>query len=203
MINGFTVESKMRKKYAKDIEDSYGFDSGKGIMAVADGVTRDPMPVLPDLKTEEGMREFNENYSKPSPAKIAADIFSKEFVEFMKKAGLCVGSVREAFEKANSAIRKWNDENMPEVDYLVSDFAGAVAAGAVVDGKKFFYGFICDCGVVVFDRNGRVKFKTEDEGPDVLDKFIWRSDFMKGQSWRMPEGRRRLRSHFRNNPKLC
>lgn len=199
MIRGFTVESEAHKKFGRMIEDSYDFDKNKKAVAAADGVTRDPSEILPDLSTESGKIEFTKNYPNPSPAKIAADIFTKVFVKSVKPSE---AGIKDSFEKANQEIMRWNQENIQKVNYLLNDFAGTVAAGAVVQGDKYFYGFICDCGVAVFDKHGKLRLITGDEGPGKSDisYAIKKTSEDEKVNWQMPEGRVLVRKHFRNRP---
>jgi len=196
MITGFNVESKEHKRFHIPIEDSYGFDSKKVILAVADGVTRDPVEVLP--KTKE---EFAKYYPKISPARKASDIFVKRFLKIENGSQI---AIKLAFKDTNDEIRRWNKLHIPKPDYAVQDLAGCVASGAVIIGTKFYYGFICDCGIAVFDADGKLKFRTENEGPEKYDKYIWseiRKRFGKGADWKIPEIRREIRRNYRNNPK--
>ena len=196
MISGFNVESKEHRKLGIPIEDSFAFDSKKLILAIADGVTRDPAEVLPETK-----KEFAQNYPKISPAKIVADTFTQGFLRLREYNKLGINAV---FRNINSEIRRWNKVHIPKPDYVTNDLAGCVSAGVVVVGNKFHYGFICDCGVAVFDSNGKLKLRTENQGPDKYDKCFWpqiRKKFGKDAGWRMPEIRREIRMNYRNNPK--
>jgi len=196
-IYGFTIESEKHRKYRRTIEDSYALDEARKVIAVADGVTRDPLEVLPDLNTEAGKLEFFRHYPRPSPAKLAADIFTRNFI---KLANASEQNIKNAFVRVNQRIKTWNNSNMKNPDYLTRDFAGCVASGAIVSGDNYFYGFICDCGVVVFNKDGKIKFITESEDPHRLDKYIWQDPQVKGKTWSDPDVRARIRSHFRNNP---
>lgn len=192
MIIGFNAESKEHKKNGIPIEDSFGFDKKKSFLAVADGVTRDPVEVLPETKAE-----FAVNYPNPSPAKITSDIFTEQF---LKIRNYNLKSVRLAFKYANDKIRNWNRLHIPKPDYLTRDLAGCVASGAIIQGNQFWYGFICDCGIAVFDESGKLKFRTQDEGPAKHDKYIWRDKRLQNISWRKPKARRIIREYYRNNP---
>lgn len=178
MLQGFTIESKKHKSLALPVEDSFAFDRKKLILAVADGVTR-------DIK------------EKPSPARVVADLFTGTFTF---KASPSERAIRDAFLKANDAIHAWNKINIPNPDYAPNDFAGCVASGAVVNGNEVYYGFICDCGIALFNKNGKLIFRTENQGPDKHDKFIWQDNRLKGIDWKNPEARRIIRKFYRNNP---
>jgi len=194
MIDGFTVENWEEKIIKHPVEDAFKFDKKRGILAVADGVTRDPCEHL-------SLIEEVIDYPDPSPARKAADIFCGNFV---KRADANSSKIKRAFKFANDEIGKWNAKHIPKPDYVVNDLAGTVASGAIISGSSYHYGFICDCGVAVFDSNGKLKFKTDDEGPTTRDKEIWpliRKKLGRDINWKMPEARRELRSNYRNNPK--
>lgn len=178
MINGFTVESEEHKKLGRPVEDSFAFDKKRHVLAVADGVTRD--------KKE-----------KPSPAREVADIFTEIF---MARAGPSERAIKGAFQEANSAIHRRNKINIPAPDYAPNDFAGCVSAGAVVKGNAVYWGFICDCGVAIFDKNGKLRFRTENDGPDKHDKYIWQDKRLRGLDWKNLKARRIIRKFYRNNP---
>lgn len=188
MISGFTVH-KLEKK---PIEDFYSIDKTSGVIAVADGVTRDWDELLRDNKKS--------NYPNPSPAGIASKLFCKIFQLHLKKCkNVSEKTIKEAFEKANKEIAKWNSNNIPNVDYVMNDFAGCVASGVVKREGLVYFGYLTDCGVAIVDKGGKLKFRTEDEGPNKHDKYIWRDDRLRGREWTNPTIRRIIRSEYRNN----
>lgn len=200
-IQGFTVNHPLN---FKPEEDSYRFNSRQGIIAVADGITRDPkgMLVLPSKRDLVGMARFFLNYPRPSPAKIAADRFTKSFLEVMLSCkDKNQQAVKEAFEIANKRIRLLNLTYNMFSDYLIDDYWACVASGTALreqDKQKVLsYGFITDCGVAVFDENGNMVFQTPNEGPSAeMDK---EREKLYG-SFKFPEGRRATRRIYRNNP---
>lgn len=213
MIQGITLKNWKDLRW---FEDSYEYDEKEGLMAVADGITRDPknMPILPNRKDLAGMIKFFWNYpgsklkfwkKEISPARMAADEFCRSFIYYMKEfEKKDAKAVRDSFEKANEEIKILNEEYNPVVDYLENDYWGCVAAGCALrheNGQKVLsYGFIADCGISVFDANGNKKFQTLNEGPnskgsinrDIKEKY--------GAEFRFPEGRRIIRNLYRNNP---
>jgi hypothetical protein len=201
-MQGFTVCHPLN---LKPEEDSYSFGQKHGLIAVADGITRDPkgMPILPNGRHDVlGMLRFFWNYPKSSPAKVAADTFVRTFLQtmldFKEKDSK---SIQSAFEEANKSIRILNLCRNIFPDYLEKDYWACVAAGTSLrqqDHQKVLsYGFIADCGVAVFDENGNLVFKTPNEGPSQeMDKERERIY----RSFRFPEGRKATRRVYRNNP---
>jgi hypothetical protein len=181
-------------------EDSfrYSIEKDKTLVALADGISRDPvgMPELPDYKKFTGKI----NYPIPSPAKKAAEIFCESFVKKSKKTKPSIKSVKESAIYANKKIKQLN-KNV-KVDYLENDFAACVASFGIISGSTLYHGFATDCGVCVFDKEGKLKFKTKNEGPNPqIEKEVAKSPEEYGASWREPQRRARTRRWYRNNPK--
>ncbi len=204
--NGFTVNNW---KNLKPIEDAYNaFPNGR-LICVADGITRDPceMQILPLRKDLIGMARFFMRYPKESPAFEVAKVFGN-FFEIL--GGFPLGDasperVRRSFESANTEIRNFNekylkDKHWREFDYLEHDIPGCTAAGAVISDNNVTYGFIADCGLAIFDKDGNMRFRTKNEGPNSkgsIDEDVkrkYKTDF------RHSEGRRIIRRDYRNNP---
>ena len=183
VINGLIVESEEHKKKNYPREDAFLFNADKKILAIADGVTR-------------------ESYvsGKESPAKIAADLFCNNFVYYWDSLKVKEKNVLDAFEYANKSIHVWNNKEIPNPDYTTVDLAGCVASGAVIINDICFWGFICDCGIVLVNKDGEILFKTKDEGPTVHEKYIWKDKKLQGLTWRDAESRKIIRTQFRNNP---
>jgi hypothetical protein len=181
-------------------EDSFRYSIAKDkiIIAVADGISRDPigMPEFPDYKTFTGKVK----YPIPSPAKKAADLFCESFIEKSRKAEPSTNSVKESAIYANKKINLLN-KNL-KVDYLENDFAACVASFGIISNGTLYHGFITDCGVCVFDEKGRLKFRTKNEGPNLeIEKETAKNPEKYGASWRDPRRRARTRSWYRNNLK--
>lgn len=182
----------IKLEHVKPIEDS--FQIAGNIFCVADGITRDPL--TPSDFTGLSPEEFFKNYPNPSGAKIAADLFCNEFVKNLAGRLASVAVVKDAFTVANSAIGQLNKDNVPHVDYLVNDFWACVAAGGIIDNSELRWGMIGDCGIIVFNSSGKIKFHTED-GLAAFSSY--RAVFpMDGNK---PEMRKIVRSEFRNNPR--
>tara|TARA_Y100000034_G_scaffold135972_1_gene210058 strand:- start:2731 stop:3564 length:834 start_codon:yes stop_codon:yes gene_type:complete len=170
----------------------YSRKKGKVVVAVADGITRDPIGLidgeLPNLKSLIGEVEMALEYPIPSPARKSAEVFCERFV---KKGEVS----KKGFEKVNAEI--WKLNKGLDVDYLENDFAGCVASAGVIEGKELKYGYVADCGVCVFDKKGKLKFRTDSEGPGSgIEKAIGRKF-----DWSKPEFRKKVRKEFRNNIK--
>ncbi len=196
MIHGFTVENWRLKLFKHPVEDSYSIDSKNKILAVSDGVTRDPAEHLSKLKVVL-------QYPNPSPAKISADIFTQTFPLVLKdynENNKEEKAIRSAFEEANKRIGKWNNQNMQNPDYVTRDFAGCVASGTLGKNELIYWGYLTDCGVAIFEDNGNLRFRTENQGPDKHDEYIWKDERLRKIGWVNPEARRIVRRDYRNNP---
>ena len=203
MAKGFIATNRKKKIALMPTEDSFSIDSADGIFAVADGVTRDPYKFLLDMKTLRGKIKFSLGYPRPSPAKIASDIFTQTFPLVLSDYDLAnrnESAIRAAFEEANKRIGKWNSQNMQNPDYALRDFAGCVASGTQLNQSIVYLGFLTDCGVAIFDENGNLRFRTENQGPDKYDKYIWQDERLKKIDWKNPEARMIVRRDYRNNP---
>ncbi|RMD66207.1 hypothetical protein D6817_04575 [Candidatus Pacearchaeota archaeon] len=202
MARGFIATNKKKKLALIPTEDSFSIDS-EGIFAVADGVTRDPYEFLPNTRTLKGKIKFALSYPRPSPAKIASEIFTQTFPEVLRDyepANRDEKAIRDAFKEANRRIGEWNAQHIPNPDYLLRDFAGCVAAGTHLYQGSVYLGFIADCGVAIFDNKGNVKFRTENQGPDKFGKHVWQDPRLQEIGWENPEARRIVRRDYRNNP---
>lgn len=199
MIISFTLQGIKHK--GLPVEDSYKVyeDNGRIIVAVADGITRDPknMLILPSQREYERWQNFIERYPRPSPAKIIADYFCGGSTHYLLTNG---NNIRRAFETANLEIKIVNQKANPNPNYLDRDFWACVACLGSIQDNMLYYGFIADCGIAVFDKNGELKFRTENEGPNSkgsIDKDVWKKN---KTTFSKPEGRRIIRSQYRNNP---
>jgi serine/threonine protein phosphatase PrpC len=168
-------------------EDSYL--TAPNVFVVADGVTRDPLG-LSDF-TGCSQVEVLATYPKPSPALLAAETFCKVFV---RRAVNDEGeNLKAAALEANFAIEYINRGR--NVDYLVNDFAACVATGGVVVDHVLKWVTCGDCQISVFSQSGKSIFTT----PNGVG--AWASHAKKVNfDWNTPEGRRLVRSQYRNRP---
>lgn len=166
------------------IEDQFYASETEAI--VADGITRDPIGIN-DLSTCSP-KDFLERYPRPSGAELAAkvicDIFSKTD-----------GSLMEKLIKCNECVRELNDKYISKCDYLENDYYGAVASCISIENCTLNYAYICDCGIIVYDRLGNIKFQTEDDKELYSDPYINKI----GIPWNLPEARVIVRRDYRNN----
>ena len=130
-MKGFTAKNWKKKLVRFPTEDSFSFDHTDGIISVADGVTRDCKNGAVAIASLKGAKDIFLHYPRPSPAKITSEIFTKTFQTILRdyyRINRNEEAIRNAFEEANSKIKEWNQNNIPNTDYLVNDFAGCVAA---------------------------------------------------------------------------
>lgn len=152
MINTVNVLSFLEKNTkGRPTEDCLYVSKSKRVFAVADGISR---------SVEEG-RE----YPSPSPASLASRLFcidaSSHVLNILTRAKeLGEEDIVAAFREATSGIRRVNEELglTAKLDYFENDFAGCVAVLGVLDlvqsgSPMLLYGYIGDCGLVVFDKN--------------------------------------------------
>lgn len=204
---GLTVENWRMNLIGFPVEDAFEIDKESNSAAVADGVTRDCTNGAVVDRSFRGALNSLLYYPRPSPAGIAARFFCNGFNLALRSfKEVDEAAIREAFMQANTAIWRWNNENMPQPDYLVNDRAGCVAAGVHEKNGILSWGYVCDCGLAVFDEKGNLKFRTENEGPDKHGKQIWQdprlAEIKKNYGgWKNPEARRIIRRDYRNNPK--
>lgn len=166
------------------IEDQFYASENEAI--VADGITRDPIGVV-DLSTCS-QKELLTKYPRPSGAELAA----KEICDtFSKSSGL----LKDRLIKCNNAVKELNDKYILKCDYLENDYFGAVASCISIKDNILDYTYICDCGIIIFDSLGNIKFQTGNDKERYSDPFINRI----GIPWNLPEARVIVRRDYRNN----
>ena len=180
-----TFENIKTVGYNFPVEDQYYANDNEAI--VADGVTRDPIGKKDFSKYSK--KELLESYPSPSGGELAAIEICKSFSE-------TTGALVDRLVSANESVRKLNEEKNPICDYLENDYYCAVASCISIEKDTLYYSYICDCGVIVYDSFGDVKFKTEDDKELYSDPYI---DNI-GTPWYLPETRVKVRKEFRNNP---
>ena len=201
MMKGFTAKSwKMRWFPAPEeliSEDYFAFDERKGIMAVADGITREKSSYLDDIFS----------LRLKSKARMAAERAVRAFIISLR----CFHNIDERAVKL-SAIRANEDVKLlneflginPEtVDYLKNDYAGCTFAGGAYNEKDgvVIGAFVADARLGIYRRDKRELELTPNLGPTKeLDAQMWADSKMAGKNWGMAEGRRGIRKYFRNKP---
>ena len=153
---------------------------------VADGITRDPVGVE-DLNSCS-FEEMLKLYPRPSGGEIAA----KTIVEIFQNSK---GTLKERLIRCNEEVKKINDKYIINCDYLENDYYGAVASCMNIKNNILNYAFICDCGIIIYDKDGNVKFQTEDEKELYSDPYINKI----GIPWNLKEARIIVRRDYRNN----
>ena len=179
-----TFDNIMTVGFDFPIEDQFYASDNEAI--VADGITRDPIGISDFSKCTK--EEFLEKYPRPSGAELAAKEVCGTFSNI-------TGSLVNRLIEANKSVRRLNDKFINECDYLENDYYGTVASCISIEEDILKYAYICDCGVIVYDNNGNIKFKTED------DKELYSNPYINkiGIPWNLPEARKKVRSEFRNN----
>lgn len=199
-IIAFTKNNPKYKIFNHPQEDSFKFAQSKNetIVAVADGITRDPIGItnFPEKQTNEEIKELSKRYPRPSPAKKAADLFCNSIIKKLKSPS----QIEQAVAYANNQISQLNKKNIAHPDYLENDFWACVAACGIIHQNFLHYSYICDCGICVFNSQGKLKLITKDDGPTKHDAGIWSSPDLKGKKWSQAQARKIQRSRFRNNP---
>ena len=166
------------------VEDQFYATETEAI--VADGITRDPIGIN-DLSTCSP-KEFLEKYPRPSGAELAAKVICDTFAKTN-------GSLMEKLIKCNERVRKLNDKYILKCDYLENDYYGAVASCISIKNNILYYAYICDCGIIVYDSLGNIKFQTIDDKELYSDSYIDKI----GIPWNLPEARVIVRRDYRNN----
>jgi len=195
------VLAKPNYKYAelKGSEDSSKY---KGcVFAVADGITRDPKEALDFRgKSEEEVLKY---YPYPSGARKAADLFTQIFIESINiNSDVTEQTIAKAFTHANKGIEEYNNNANKDIDYLANDYFACVASAGVIFNKKLFWGYVCDCGVMVVDKELSVKFRTPDDFEEFHKVFAkWAEQNHKEIIWGDPSDRQLWRREFRNSDK--
>jgi len=177
-------------------EDSM-LNEGK-FFCVADGITRDP--IFPKDFANKSIEDSLKKYPNPSGARFAADIFCESFVRSLRNNTPSIEKIRQAFVFGNKKIAELNKRHIKKVDYLVNDFFGCVSIGGVIYKNKLFWGGICDCGIIIYNKKGDVKFQTPNWMKifeEYEKKNLQKPDFDFAQS----KYRKMIRSEYRNNAK--
>jgi serine/threonine protein phosphatase PrpC len=173
--------------YDFPVEDQYYADDN--IAVVADGITRDPINIY-DLSSLS-FDEMLEKYPRPSGAEMASRVIADTFKDNIGSTQ----SILDMMKLANKNVRMLNERYITKCVYLQNDYFGAVASVTFIDDNILHYAYICDCGVIIYDKNKNVKFKTQDDMSKV-DKYF--DTF--GIPWYKAEARYIVRYNYRNKP---
>lgn len=179
-----TFENIKTVNFDFPIEDQFYALENEAI--VVDGITRDP--IGSSELSVYSQKDFLNKYPRPSGAEIAAKEICKTF-------SIVNGSLKDRLIQCNEEVKKLNDKYIKHCDYLQNDYYGAVASCIQIRNNILKYAYICDCGVIVYNSLGNIKFQTEDDKKLYSDSYINQL----GISWNLPETRVIVRRDFRNN----
>jgi len=143
----------------KPNEDFYLVSKKLPIFVVADGVTRSHF--------EDG------RYAHYSGARKAAEIFCKSALSYLEER-FNPEKIKEAFDFANQKIKELNIEAGidKKLNYIECDWLDTVGVAGVISEDKLHYGYVGDCGLIIFDKDNKKKFQTEDMVSPAVKKFI-------------------------------
>lgn len=179
-----TFDNIKTSNYDFPVEDQIYASENEAI--VADGITRDPVGISNFSTCSQS--EFLKKYPRPSGAELAA----KEICDTFSNT---TGTLKNRLIECNNNVKKLNNIHISNCDYLENDYFGAVASCVNIEGNILTYAYICDCGVIIYDNLGNIKFQTEDDKELYSDPFIKKI----GIPWYLPEARVIVRRDYRNN----
>lgn len=176
----------------KPNEDAFLVSKKFPILAVADGVTQSHYP--------------NGRYALPYGAKEAAHIFCRSVVHFLErgidfeKENEIKEAIKGAFSEANQRIKELNEKHgiQKRMDYKEHDWFDTVGVTVVVVRNNLYYGFVGDCGLVIFDRHNKKKFQTKDMVRPAVKRF--NAMHPNANTWDILQCQFIIRKYFRNNP---
>lgn len=117
------------------------------IFAVADGVSRD--------------RNSDGSYPNPSGARLVAEEFCREVIKYSESLSGAMSEfcIRKAIDRANQQIRLLNVRHgiLEKLDYWINDYFGTCGVVAAIDKDTLYYGYVGDCGLMVFNQYGSLK----------------------------------------------
>ena len=197
MVEGFLFGNRELEKLGHEHEDHFGFRDN--VIVVADGVTRDPLEVLPDVSTDGGLRIFSEKYmeryGEENPAFESARIIVEEGLKSKD------GDVKNVLVSGNPALMKYNQKlygnGLEKVDYVVNDLACCAASCAVVSGKELSWSYVADCGVAVVSQDAVWKTDVDMDLSEGARQKTLKTNGL--GDWFQPETRKFTRGVLRNN----
>lgn len=174
----------------KPNEDFYLISEKLPIFVTADGVTQSHFPT--------------DGYAFPAGARAAAEIFCFTVLEFLennlKTKTDFKKLIGKSFDLANQRIRELNiAEGIDKrLNYLEYDWFDCVGVIGFIIKNVLYYGYVGDCGLVIFDKKDKMKFQTKDMVEPVLK---WARKIYK--NWDNFSKERKsliMRKGFRNKP---
>ena len=188
IIYNNTFDNTLTEKYDKNFPREDQFFANKEVAVVADGITTDPVGINFD-KAAKSFQEAVVHYPRPSGAMLAAKEVTNTFQKNFK------GNLKETMILANENIQKLNEKYILKCDYLQNDYYGTVASAAFIKDHILYYSYICDCGIIVYDKNGKKIFQTEDELEKITRPFLNTIPY----PWTDDRSRIITRRDYRNN----
>ncbi len=183
-----TFDNTITQKYDSNFPREDQFFANKKVAVVADGITRDPIGIS-WTETKENLKKAIEHYPRPSGAELAAKEVASTFEHNF------TGNLKETMILANNNIKLLNEKYVPVCDYLENDYYGTVAAATFIENHILYYAYICDCGIIVYDKNGKIIFQTEDEYEKISRPFFKKLPYL----WEDDRARVIRRRDYRNN----
>lgn len=173
----------------KPNEDFYFVSKKYPIFSVADGVTQSHFE--------------NGNYAFPNGAKKAAEIFCKATVGYLEKNfenKNLKDILEKAFDFTNEKIKNLNIRTgmAEKLDYVIFDYFDAVGIAGFLKGNTLHYGYVGDCGLIIFDKNNRKKFQTKDMVKPAVARY--KKLYEKNGLLPLDERTKIIHKIFRNNP---
>lgn len=159
----------------KPNEDYFLVSPTGKIFAVADGVTRTKLP--------------NGLYPNPSGARMAAETFCQEAVSSLEGNIFSEKALVEAMNEANKEVFFLNEKQgvLKKLDYLVNDFFCTCGVIAAIQEENLLYGYVGDCGITVFDKQGVCKLVSKNDVKpleELREKISFESKEKKRLFWR-------------------
>lgn len=146
-------------------EDSFAIDQKNQIAVVADGVS-----LWKNI-------EYKNQYPDPSGSGKIADIFCKSAIKASIKNPQ--SALKEIFSVANKDSAIIN-KGRSKYDVFSKHKAlfGATACIVKINNQVLEWVKICDCGIVVWNKNGKIKFQKN----DYINNSVWPKDIDKYDS---------------------
>ncbi len=213
-MNGTTARNGRMKIIRFPDEESLFFNPKRGLMVVADGVTRDLQNGRAATADPLGALGIFFNYPRPSPAKNAADIVTYSVHEAFKENNGSRG-LWEAMRYANRELARTHEISSRNgrvmigytpTNYLERDLPGCVAAVAHVDEGVVHWAYITDAGIARINANGDLVDKVQGDPPKSLAEFAGHNAELASMeregtlSWKHNRARQIVRGEFRNRP---
>lgn len=183
-----TFDNTLTEKYDPTFPREDQYYGCENFAVVADGITRDPIGITLE-EAYKNQALAIKNYPRPSGAELAA----KEVISTFKNN--FNGNLKETLILANQNIQKLNEKYVPQCDYLENDYYGTVASAAFIKENVLYYSYICDCGIIVYDKDGNIRVQTEDELEKYTRPYLNQIPY----PWTNPESRIITRRDYRNN----